>query len=147
MATLSGVGVRLHQTQHGSSTTIDPAHRPSCQRPALTQRHRNPMRQFGMSHRSYTSVERAVGHHAGWPVTCSESTRVAQAGGPSLMRALGCPDGRAHRERYCCQIRSSASAAPPTILRSTRRVTAVDSGLISTVGIPASRALSTGAAM
>jgi hypothetical protein len=49
--------------------------------------------------------------------------------------------------RYCCQSRSSTSAAPPAILTSTSDVTAVDAGLISTVGIPDSRASSTSAAM
>src|SRR5208337_2987882 len=52
-----------------------------------------------------------------------------------------------HPAKYRFQRRSSTDAAPPLILTSTSDVTAVVSGLISTVAIPAARANSTGAAM
>src|SRR5271157_5935766 len=52
-----------------------------------------------------------------------------------------------HPAKYRFQRRSSTDAAPPLILISTSDVTAVVSGLISTVAIPAARANSTGAAM
>ena len=52
-----------------------------------------------------------------------------------------------HPTKYRSQRRSSTDAARPLILTSTSDVTAVVSGLISTVAIPAARANSTGAAM
>src|SRR5271166_2718256 len=65
-------------------------------------------------------------------------------------RRGSCP-GRDHHHghptKYRSQRRSSTDAAPPLILTSTSDVTAVVSGLISTVAIPAARANSTGAAM